>query len=74
MKTFKKYLGLICATTYSGVFFLRIFHYSFIYETPVQIIKGCVPTVFITLGLILVTSVFQWPLLNRFDKIIEKLK
>lgn len=74
MKTFKKYLGLICATTYSGVFFLRIFHYSFIYETPVQIIKGCVPTVLITLGLILVTSIFQWPLLNRFDKIIEKGK
>ena len=72
MKTFKRYLLTICATTYSGVFFLRIFHYGFLYEKPSEIILGCVPTVFITLGLILICSLFQWPLLNDFDSIIEK--
>ena len=72
MKTFKRYLLTICATTYSGVFFLRIFHYGFLYEKPSEIILGCVPTVFITLGLILICSLFQWPLLNNFDRIIEK--
>ena len=74
MNTFKKYFLTICATTYSGVFFLRIFHYGFIYEKPIQIIKGCVPTVLITLGLILICSCFQWPLLNKFDEVIEKGK
>ena len=74
MKSFKKYFGTICATTYSGVFFLRIFHYGFIYEKPIEIITGCVPTVIITFFLIIFFSIFQWPLLNGFDKIIEKGK
>ena len=74
MKTFKRYLLTICATTYAGVFFLRIFHYGFLYEKPSEIILGCVPTVFITLGLIVICSLFQWPLLNEFDRIIEKGK
>lgn len=74
MKTFRRYFWTICATTYAGVFFLRIFHYGFIYEKPSEIILGCVPTVLITLGLILICSIFQWPLLTKFDKIIEKGK
>ncbi len=74
MKSFKKYFLTICATTYSGVFFLRIFHYGFIYEKPIQIITGCVPTVIITFFLIVFFSIFQWPLLNNFDRIIEKGK
>ena len=74
MKTFKKYFCTIFASTYIGVFFLRIYHYGFIYETPGRIILGCVPTVLITLGLILICSLFQWPLLNNFDEIIEKGK
>ena len=72
MKTFKRYLTTILATTYAGVFFLRIFHYGFIYEKPSEIILGCVPTVFITLGLIVICSLFQWPLLTKFDEIISK--
>ena len=74
MKTFKRYLLTIIPTTYTGVFFLRIFHYSFIYEKPSEIIMGCVPTVLITLGLIAITSIFQWPILNKFDQVIEKGK
>ena len=74
MKTFKRYFWTICATTYAGVFFLRIFHYGFIYEKPAEIILGCVPTVIITFFLIVFFSIFQWPLLNGFDKIIEKGK
>ena len=74
MKTFKRYFWTICATTYAGVFFLRIFHYGFIYEKPAEIILGCVPTVIITFFLILFFSIFQWPLLKGFDKIIEKGK
>ena len=74
MKTFKRYFWTICATTYAGVFFLRIFHYGFIYEKPIEIITGCVPTVIITFFLIIFFSIFQWPLLRGFDKIIEKGK
>ncbi|MBO4628433.1 MAG: hypothetical protein J5687_00640 [Treponema sp.] len=74
MKTFKRYCWTICATTYAGVFFLRIFHYGFIYEKPAEIILGCVPTVIITFFLIIFFSIFQWPLLKGFDKIIEKGK
>ena len=72
MKTFKRYFWTICATTYSGVFFLRIFHYGFIYEKPSEIILGCVPTVLITFLLIIIFSLIQWPVLNGFDKIIDK--
>ena len=74
MKTFYRYLSTICATTFSGVFFLRIFHYGFIYEKPSEIILGCVPTLGITVALILICSFFQWPLLRKFDRIIEKGK
>lgn len=72
MKSFKKYLLTITATTYAGVFFLRIFHYGFIYENPAYIYKGCIPTVLITLGLIAVASIFQFPVLKEFDRIIAK--
>ena len=74
MKTFKRYLVTIIATTYAGVIFLRIFHYGFIYEKPAEIILGFAPTFFITLGLIVICSLFQWPLLTEFDKIIAKGK
>ena len=74
MKTFRKYLLTILITTYSGVLFLRIFHYGFIYEKPSEIILGFVPTFFITLALIAICSLFQWPLLTRFEKVIEKGK
>ena len=66
MKSFKKYFLTICATTYSGVFFLRIFHYGFIYEKPIQIITGCVPTVIITFFLIVFFSIFQRNLIEYF--------
>ena len=72
MKTFKRYLTTICTTTYIGVFTLRLFHYGFIYENPAKIIHGCVPTVLITLGLILICSFVQFPILTKFDKTIEK--
>ncbi len=74
MKTFKRYLFTILPTTYTGVFFLRIFHYGFIYEKPSEILLGCIPTVFITLALIVICSFVQWPLLNKFDEVIEKGK
>jgi len=74
MKSFKKYFLTICAATYTGVFFLRIFHYGFIYEHPIYIITGCVPTVVITFLLIVGASFFEWPVLNGFDKIIAKGK
>ncbi|MBR6216046.1 MAG: hypothetical protein IKQ84_06500 [Spirochaetaceae bacterium] len=74
MKTFKRYLTTILITTYAGVFFLRIFHYGFIYEKPSEIILGFAPTFFITLALIAICSFFQWPLLTAFEKTIEKGK
>ena len=72
MTTFKKYLGIICATTFTGVFFLRIFHYTFIFAEPAQILAGCIPTLSITLMLIAICSFIQFPLLTNFDRIIKK--
>ena len=72
MNTFKRYLLTITATTFAGVFFLRIFHYGFIYEKPSEIILGCLPTVLITLGLIAICSFVLWAPLTKFDAVIEK--
>ncbi len=72
MKTFNRYLLTITVTTFVGVFLLRIFHYGFIYEKPSEIFLGCLPTLLITIALIAVCSFFQWPLLNKFDRIIQK--
>ena len=74
MKTFRKYLLTIMVTTYSGVLFLRIFHYGFIYEKPSEIVLGFLPTFLISLMLIIICSLFQYPLLSKFDKTIEKGK
>ncbi len=72
MSTFKKYLGIICATTFTGVFFLRIFHYTFIFSEPGQILAGCIPTLSITCLLIAICSFVQFPLLTNFDKIVKR--
>ena len=72
MSTFSKYLSTICATTFTGVFFLRIFHYTFIFAEPSQILLGCIPTLAITSLLIAICSFVQHPLLTKFDKIIKR--
>ena len=72
MKVYSRFLALLCATTYIGVFFLRIFHYGFIYGAPGEIIMGSFPTVLITLVLITMCAIAQKPVLTRFEAIIEK--
>ncbi len=74
MKAYSRYLVTICTTTFIGVFFLRIYHYGFIYRFPSEIILGCVPTILITLSLIAICSFVQKPILTKFEKIIDKGK
>lgn len=74
MTTFKFFVPLIFTTTYLGIFFLRVFHYGFIYERPSAIIFECIPTVSISFFLILGCAIVEKPILARFDKVIRKGK
>ena len=74
MSLYNTFLLLIFATTYLGIFFLRIFHYGFIYEQPAAIILGCVPTVTISFFLILACAIAEKPIITRFSAIIKKAK
>lgn len=74
MTIFTQFAILILSTTYLGIFFLRIFHYGFIYERPLAIITECIPTVSISFFLILACAIVEYPILKKFEKIIEKGK
>ena len=74
MSCYRSFLSLIFVSTYAGIFFLRIFHYGFIYEQPMGIISQCVPTVVISFFLILACAIAEKPILNRFDRIIAKAR
>ena len=74
MTTFRFFIPLIFATTYLGIFFLRVFHYGFIYERPSAIIFECIPTVAISFFLIVSCALVEKPILSRFDKVIKKGK
>ena len=72
MNIYSRFLALLCTTTFVGVFFLRVFHYGFLYEAPGEIVLGCVPTVLITLFLIAVCAAVQKPIVGRFESVIQK--
>ena len=72
MKVYRSFLTLIFLTTYLGIFFLRIFHYGFIYERPSAIILECVPTVSISFFLILACALVEKPILRRFERLVYK--
>ncbi|MBQ3799705.1 MAG: hypothetical protein II837_05350 [Treponema sp.] len=72
MGIFRKCTWLLFLTTYTGIFFLRVFHYGFIYRNPVNIITGCIPTISISFFLILACVLAERPILRRFERIIAK--
>ncbi|MBQ6565715.1 MAG: hypothetical protein IJL80_01550 [Treponema sp.] len=72
MSIFRFFVAVIFSTTYCGVFFLRVFHYGFIYQRPLAIVTECVPTVCITFFLILGCILVERPILRRFEEIIAK--
>lgn len=74
MTTFRFFVPLIFATTYLGIFFLRVFHYGFIYARPKAIIMECIPTLLISTFLILACIFVEKPILRRFEKVIHKGK
>ncbi len=74
MNVFRFFVTVLCSTTYFGVFFLRLFHYGFIYQRPSEILGGCVPTLCITFFLILTCVLVERPILYRFESIINKGK
>ena len=71
---FRFFVTILYATTYLGVFFLRVFHYGFIYQRPSAILGECIPTVSITFFLILGCILVERPILRRFQEIIAKGK
>jgi len=72
VKIFLKFCVLTFLSTYLGIFFLRVFHYGFIYEAPASIILDCIPTVVISFFLILIVVLVEKPIIQRFEKVIEK--
>jgi uncharacterized coiled-coil DUF342 family protein len=72
MNVFNLFVTVLFSTTYLGVFFLRVFHYGFIYQKPQEIISGCVPTVCITFFLIIGVILVEKPILRRFEAIVAK--
>lgn len=74
MNIFRSFLKYVISLTYCGVFFLRIFHYGFIYRRPSSIIFDCAPTVCITAFLILIVCICEYRILAPFEKLIEQAK
>ncbi len=74
MSCYRRFLLLIFTTTYAGIFFLRIFHYGFIYENPLAIITQCIPTVSISFFLILACGIAEKPILTTFDSIMARAR
>ncbi|WP_407427558.1 methyl-accepting chemotaxis protein [Treponema sp.] len=74
MTAFRFFVPLIFISTYLGIFFLRIFHFGFIYERPGAIIFECIPTISISFFLILGCVIAEKPILSRFEKVISKGK
>ena len=72
MSLFSLFSLLTFVSTYAGIFFLRVFHYGFIYETPAAIVLESVPTVVISFFLIVTVILVERPILRRFSDIIEK--
>lgn len=72
MSIFSKFTYLIFLTTYLGIFFLRIFHFGFIYERPSAILLECIPTVSISFLLIVSCLIVERPILRKFEEIIKK--
>ncbi len=74
MSLFKRFLKIFISSSYAGVFFVRICHYTFIFRNPIAIITECAPTVFITALLIAAVAYSERNNLIPFDKIINKAK
>ena len=74
MKLYSKFVAMIFITTYLGVFFMRIFGYTFIYQEPLEIISGSLPAVIVTFFLGIIFAVLEHPILKKFERVIEKGK
>ncbi len=74
MNIFSCFLKYVIPTTYAGVFFLRIFHYGFIYRHPASILADCLPTVLITASLIFIVCIAEKKILTPFEQVIQRLK
>lgn len=74
MNIYGSFLKYVISLTYCGVFFLRTFHYCFIYRTPKIIITGCIPTVMITGFLIIVVCIIEHRIISPFEAITASAK
>lgn len=71
---FTSILIMFPITTYTGVIFLRIFAWCFIYHDPSHIFGGSGSTFAITTVLILIIEIIIYFIIKPFDKMIEKIK
>ena len=74
MKLYSKFVAMIFITTYCGVFFIRIFNYTFIYQDPFEILAGSIPTVIVTFFLGIIFAILEHPILNNFEKVYSKAR
>ncbi len=74
MNIFASFVKCVIPTTYLGVFFLRVFHYGFIYRRPASIVIDCVPTVLITAFLIFLVCLAEYKILSPFEEAIRRAK
>ena len=74
MRLYSKFVAMIFITTYCGVFFIRIFGYTFIYQDPFEILAGSIPTVIVTFFLGIIFAILEHPILNNFEKVYSKAR
>lgn len=74
MSVFPILVKYLTSITYLGIFFLRIFHYGFIFRRPAAIILECIPTVVISGFLILIVILCERKILMPFEDAMRRTK
>lgn len=71
MSLFTYFMTYLVCISFYGVFFLRIFHYVFIYQDPVQIPLGCGTAVGLTITLCAIVGVIQKKIIRHFEQALK---
>ncbi len=74
MTVYKKFAKLFTITAYIGVFYMRVFHYWFVYGNPIAIISECLPMIGIVALLCWIICMAEKNLLISFEKTINTAK
>lgn len=74
MDVYKKFWKLLALTSYLGVFYLRIFHYWFVYQNPITIVSECGPMILIVGFLVWMIALTEKKKLTSIERIVAKAK